>query len=181
MGKLLDMLQEANLNVLDLRGEMPTNPNVPWNLRNLSDIRGIVVHHTGGWRTATPYNLARWHIEKRGFPGLAYTFYLRYPYMAYPPNVEWAFCHKLREWGPHAKGVNAETFGVGLGGNYEDSEPPIWMVESLKKLIEVLQRFFEEETGNELWVLPHFSVIDTVCPGKVWDVYQRLLMEGNNE
>ena len=172
MGKLLDMFQIAGVPVDDLRGQLPLNPNVSYGLRELEDIRGIVVHHSAGWPYATPEGLAEWCIEKRDFPGVPYTFYLRVPYSTEPMPYPWAFCVKLREWGYQAKGANLESFGVCLGGNYLYTKPPLWMIDSLTKLIDVLLEYFRQEIGTELWVRPHYEVSATACPGRVWEAYQ---------
>ena len=172
MGKLLEMFQNANLVVNDLRDTLPVNPDVPFNLRELADISGMVVHHTAGWPQATAKGLATWSIEKRGFPGMPYTFYLRMPFSTESPPYPWAFCHKLKEWGPQAAGANSTTFGIALGGNFLYDRPPLWMVDSLARLIDVLWDFFVLEVGNSLWVNPHFDVSVTQCPGRVWEAYQ---------
>jgi hypothetical protein len=172
MGKLLDMFAEAGIPVDDLRGKLPTNPHNPFKLRELTGIKGIVVHHTAGWPQATAEGLALWEIEKRDFEGMPYTFYLRMPYSTEPMPYPWAFCHKLTEWGAQALGANAISFGVALGGNYLYTKPPLWMVDSMVKLTDVLVRFFKDEVGTEVWVKPHYAVSQTSCPGKVWEAYQ---------
>jgi hypothetical protein len=172
MGKLLDMFAEAGVVVDDLRGQLPTNPHKPYKLRDLTNIEGIVIHHTAGWPQATAEGLANWCIEKRDFEGMPYTFYLRMPHPSEPLPYPWAFCHKLREWGAQAAGVNATTFGVSLGGNYLYTKPPFWMADSLIKLVDVLVKFFKEEVGTEIWVKPHREVSITSCPGRVWEAYQ---------
>lgn len=174
MGKLLDMFQGAGLTVQDLRGKLSINPQIPWGVRELDQIQGMVVHHTAWDGIATPEGLAYWHVEKRGFPGIAYTFYLPQYQL---DGARWTFCHKLREIGWHAKGVNSYTFGIALGGRYIDKEPPMWMIESTALLIDVLKGFFEEETGEGLWVNPHYAVSLTECPGKVWEAYTRYRVE----
>ena len=175
MGKLLDMFQNAGVLVNDLRGTLPLNPDVHFHTRELEDIRGMVIHHSAGWAQATAEGLAQWCIEKRDFPGMPYTFYLRMPYSTESPPYPWAFCHKLTEWGPQAYSVNESSFGVTLGGNYLYTKPPLWMIDSLDKLIDVLLQFFREEIGIELWVKPHYAVSQTACPGRVWETYQKYI------
>lgn len=172
MGKLLDMFQSAGLAVDDLRGQLPLNPHKPFGTRELIDVRGAVVHHSAGWAQATAEGLAQWCIEKRDFPGVPYSLYLRVPYPTEQPPMPWSFCNKLTEWGPQALGVNSTSFGVCLGGNYQYLKPPIWMLDSLGRLIDVLLEFFRQEVGTELWVKPHYEVSSTVCPGRVWEMYQ---------
>lgn len=171
MGKLLDMFAQAGVPINDLRGTLPLNPNVAFNTRELGDIQGMVIHHSAGWPQATAEGIAQWCIEKRGFPGMPYSLYLRQPFSTEQPPYPWAFCNKLKEWGPQAYGVNDISFGVCLGGNFLYTKPPLWMIESLDKLIDVLLQFFKEETGKNLWVKPHFDVSSTSCPGRVWEAY----------
>jgi hypothetical protein len=171
MGKLLDMFQAAGVPVDDLRGTLPLNPNVSFHTRELQDIEGIVIHHSAGWAQATAKGIAEWCIEKRDFPGMPYTFYLRQPFPTESPPYSWAFCDRLREWGPQAYGVNSTTFGVCLGGNFLYTKPPLWMIDSLDKLVEILVQYFQEEVGTNLWVKPHREVSRTSCPGRVWEAY----------
>lgn len=161
MGELLDMFTDVGLVVHDSRQELPINPNNPWNYRELDKISGLVLHHTAGTHDDyTAKNLAKFHI-RLGWPGIAYTFLAH-------PNGEVDFCHRLRDWGPQAGvGWNADTFGVCAAGNYVIKEPSVAMMESLTKLIKVLERFF----FNEIFVTPHRGISQTACPGKVWDAF----------
>jgi hypothetical protein len=161
---LLEMFDDAGLVVKDLRWGLPTNPNRKWSYRHLSDVKGAVIHHTAGKPYYTAKGIAEMHI-RLGWPGMAYTFYVR-------PNGEIDFCHRLRDWGPHAGGaVNMETFGIALAGNFVAQRPNLKMLGSLVTLIEVLKDFLKETNPKELYVIPHRQVSATQCPGLAWKAY----------
>ena len=169
MGQLLDMLTDAGLAVRDVRQTLPTHPTKAWNQRALGDATMAVIHHTGGWPKATPHNIASMHINNPmfNFPGIAYTWYLREE----GDVVGVYFCHRLRDWGPHAKGVNAASFGVALGGNFVHKRPSLKMVGATVALLDVLDDFLKLHSGRDLEVAPHFAVSKTKCPGKAWSAY----------
>ena len=160
---LPDMLRKAGLDVTDLRSELPTNPDVPFPLRGIQEIQGIVCHHTAGWRKATAKGIAYWCIEKREFPSMPYTFYVKWP----DGKIDW--CLDFEQAGWHCKSHNIDTFGIALAGNWRDEEPPEPMVKSLVVLVEVLREYFKQELSFQ----PHYALSSTVCPGKVWEAYLR--------
>jgi hypothetical protein len=161
MKGLMKALEASGLEVTDLRGKLPTNPDVPFEIRNINLLNGGVAHHTAGWRKATAVGIAYWCIEKRDFPGMPYTFYIKWPDGA----VDW--CLDFEDIGWQTKKHNLESFGIALAGNYKDEEPPGPMIESLAILIAVLKDCF----AQELWFQPHYALRPTVCPGKVWEAY----------
>lgn len=158
---LKEKLEQAGLEVEDLRGELPLSPDIPFYLRDIEDIIGMVIHHTAGWRKATAKGVAEWCIEKREFPGIPYTFYIKWP----DGKVDW--CLDFEQMGWHCKEHNNDTFGIALAGNWMDEPPPEPMVKSLAVLITVLKDYFKQE----LSVHPHFALRNTACPGKVWKAY----------
>jgi len=161
MPKLLDMLTDAGLVVDDLRGKLPISETEPVYKRDIEDIQGVVIHHTAGWRKATAKGIADWCIEKRNFPGMPYTFYIRWP----DGKVDW--CLPLIDIGWQCKEHNRKTFGIALAGHYGEEEPPEPMIQALTILISVLKEWFEQE----LQIHPHFALRKTSCPGMVWKTY----------
>jgi len=65
---------------VDVRDELPRHETKKFTTRNLSDIKGLVVHHTGSpnsevWSTAR-YHVGPNHVSQSGCPGILYTFYI---------------------------------------------------------------------------------------------------------
>jgi len=161
--KLLEYFKRGGVHVVDQRTSLPTNPGVEWGWRHQSDATLIVVHHTGGWPQATATGLALYHIS-RGWPGIAYTFYIR-------TDGTMDFCHRLREWGPHAAPTNKYSFGISLAGNYVRERPPRVMVAALVRAINALSLWYLGNDWGKPKVQPHNAFARTACPGLVWQAY----------
>ena len=171
MGALTDILEAEGVNLQDLRLILPVNPARPWNERTLQDTKGAIIHHTVGKTWYTSKGIALMHIGL-GWPGMAYTFHIHEDGPQGGAPIVTDFCHRIMDWGPQSGSVNAETFGVALGGNYVSDEPDPRMVQELVRLMRGLQRFFVEHVhGRSLYVKPHFQVSSTKCPGSVWGAY----------
>src|SRR2546425_338525 len=60
--------------IVDLTLTLPRNPDSPYTPRDVASIRWIVLHHSGGPADQTPESIARFHIETRGWSGIAYNY-----------------------------------------------------------------------------------------------------------
>ena len=185
MGALTDILAARGVHLVEKRhgfteNALPLNPWQPWLDRKLDAVKGAIIHHTAGVAWATSEGINKMHqglISESwpyGWPGMAYTFYVHHDYEQQPDlPVVTDFDHRLRDWGPQCGGLNAETFGVALGGNFVPSKgpPSEAMVMELVRLMRGLQEFFVQEVGHSLYIKPHFFVSSTQCPGLAWDKY----------
>lgn len=179
MGALTDILiSEEGVNLRDLRLTLPVNPKQAWLFRNLWQVKGAIVHHTVGkaWYTSTAIHAMHQRIIDpdywpHGWPGMAYTFYIHTEGPGADSPVVTDFCHRIMQWGPQSGGVNAESFGVALGGNFVREAPDPAMVLELVRLMTGLQKFYAQEIGHSLYVKPHFQVGKTKCPGLAWAAY----------
>lgn len=177
MGALTDILiNEEGVNLRDLRLTLPVNPKQAWYFRALDAVKGAIVHHTVGKAWYTSKAIAKMHIGiidpdywPHGWPGMAYTFHIHTDYAGGPVVTD--FCHRIMQWGPQSGGVNAESFGVALGGNFVREAPDPEMVLELVRLMRGLQKFYVWEVGYSLYVKPHFQVGKTKCPGLAWAAY----------
>jgi len=174
MSALVDILMAKGVHLRDLRATLPVNPNRSWMYRELPRVKGAIIHHTVGKTWYTSEAIARMHVAL-GWPGMAYTFHIHEEGPAWGSPIVTDFCHRLRDWGPQAGTVNAETFGVALAGNWvsklPEQEVQIAMIQELVRLMRGLQEFFSQEVGHSLYVKPHCYVSSTQCPGLAWDKY----------
>ena len=161
--RLLHYFERYGVHVVDRRDILPLHHGVRWNLRSQSEVKLIVVHHTGGWPQATAVQIAFYHIS-RGWAGIAYTFYVR-------TDGTVDFCHRIREWGPHAAPTNPYSMGIALAGNYVSVRPPKVMVNSLVRVINAVSLWYLDHNWDTPGVEPHNSFARTACPGLVWDAY----------
>lgn len=60
--------------ITDLTLTLPRNPSNPFTPRDITAIRWIVLHHSAGPSNQTPESMARFHVEKRGWSGIAYNY-----------------------------------------------------------------------------------------------------------
>ena len=174
MGTLIDILIAGGVHLKDKRATLPVNPKQKWPYRELPDVKGAIIHHTVGKSWYTSKAIALMHIGL-GWPGMAYTFYIHEEGPQYGSPIVTDFDHRLCDWGPQAgagpHSVNAETFGVALGGNFVRVAPAPEMIVELVHLMCGLQIFFVQEVGHSLYVKPHFQVGKTQCPGLAWASY----------
>jgi len=64
---------------IDAREDLPRHETKKFSKRSLSDIKGVVVHHTGGGddvHNTARYHVGPNHVSESGCPALLYTFYI---------------------------------------------------------------------------------------------------------
>lgn len=123
--------------------------------RPLSQITDIVVHHSAASPNFGPYDFAKWHIEKKDWPGIAYHYVLMADGKIYQTN-------ELETVSYHALGHNSYTCGICLSGNFEESKVPQKQLDALVWLI----RKVKGKLPNFRRVNPHGFYKSTQCPGK---------------
>jgi N-acetyl-anhydromuramyl-L-alanine amidase AmpD len=132
--------------------ELPNNGTYP--IRKNSEIDRIVVHHSAGSSSATPYDFARWHINDHNWPGIAYHYYIS-------ENGEILQTQALKYATYHAgKEANQHGISIVLPGNFNNSEPTAKQLRSLDQLINILRLRF-----GKLPVAGHKDYQSTSCPG----------------
>lgn len=131
--------------------------------RQEEDIELIVIHHDAapppqpGKELLRIKNEARYHIRKRGFPCLAYHFWI-------DQHGEVWKCNPLTDITPHARGANSTGIGIALSGNFDYSVPSQLQLAALRSLVKALRKAYPWIKA----VLPHrlVKLSSTACPGK---------------
>ncbi len=142
-------------NITDISGQLPKNGTYPQ--RRLSQISKIVIHHSVN-DYGTPIGYARYHIQKHGWPGIAYHYVIM-------PDGKTYQTAKLNWIGYHAKGSNTNGIGICLSGNFENHPPTEAQYRSAISLSRILKsRFGITELGG------HNEYGATACPGRYCDV-----------
>ena len=135
---------------------------------------GIVVHHTASnYSGQTPESIAIYHTKAkdnggRGFASIAYHFVVGFegePYFTAP--VSWAT--------DHCGGLEMETIGIAVMGDFTTKEPTEAQVETVRRLILALQDWLGRGKPRRCYVLPHCYVWPTKCPGAL---KKKLVWEG---
>lgn len=143
---------------VDVRADIPTNPGpvapVAWWERDLAQISGITIHHTGA---SDPTTAAAWCIHK-GRPSIQYHFFIRYDGVAlYTADLAWGL------WHDHTGGQNL-NISVGLAGYHHHAPPPEAMLTGAARLCAWLM---DAHNIDQARVLGHCDHYNTICPG--WD------------
>ena len=118
----------------------------------------IVLHHTGGAAGEDPDAAEIDGIHRRlGWAGIGYHFLIRRD-----GAVEAG--RPLLAVGAHAEGVNHESVGVVLCGNFCEDVPTNAQLESCAMLLAVLSASFGFEPDTE-HIVGHRDLAATACPG----------------
>lgn len=157
----------GNLEVTDLRGQLPANGDYP--KRDIGAIKRIIIHHTAGAeRDYAPGEIARIQLgliadakTGRRFPAIAYHFYVRWDgSISYTQDI-------AREtW--HAGPANDDSIGICLSGNWDNRQPPDAMLDATRDLVANLQLAMGQWYPTE----GHSDVMQTSCPGTTFSQWR---------
>lgn len=123
----------------------------------MREINYIVVHHTATPSYATVESIRNYHVNIRGWRDIGYHYLVQRDgviRLGRPDHIQ----------GAHCSGHNADSIGVALIGNFE--ETPLGMevetqVNSLKMLLQDLTLRYKDAR-----VVGHKELAATLCPGK---------------
>src|SRR5512139_201963 len=108
----------------DLRAELPRHKSLRWAIRDIKTVDRIVIHHTatemkaGDTARSHIYAINKGHIEREGWPGIAYA------YVVGRQGVIWQ-CNDIRNRTHHSgnKAMNARSVGICLVGRLTEHDP----------------------------------------------------------
>jgi len=137
-----------------------------WYQRDVKGIKKITVHHTasmaGGNHDQILKSIMSTHVDKNGWPGLAYTFMIMPDGTIYKLNeltdVTW---HDTVNW---------DSIGVCMHGYFNtphDQKPNLEQLEALKYLLDILCKEHPEIPADMDDVLGHRERSSTACPGSL--------------
>lgn len=152
--------------IFDIVDDLPTNPDKSYLSRPLAAITTLTIHHTVGGAYQPVENIASYHINTNGWPGIGYHFVIDGSGKIYQVN-------RLTTKSYHAGSANAPgdenywSAAISLQGNFHSSPPPWAQQEAARWLVKHLQT----ELGRSLDVLPHRGMpgAQTECPGDTWE------------
>lgn len=122
----------------------------------------IIVHHSGDASKEDQFaKINEWH-KKREFPISSFGFYVGYHYLINHEG-ELTQCRQDDDEGAHTKGLNFQSIGVCMEGNFSVEEPTEKQKETLGKLlVDLCEKYFMDVTD----IYPHRAFRDTECYGK---------------
>ena len=124
-----------------------------YQLRNIEDSLYITIHHTAGNKDQSLESIAKFHVEMRGWPEIAY-------HIAINDDGDIHFLNEISERTYHDSGQNTNSIGIVLVGNYEDYEPSDDMLESTKLVTDALCQIMKIKG-----IRGHRDTSPTLCPG----------------
>lgn len=141
--------------------ELPKHPSKAYKKRPLQQIDTIAIHHTVSPSDRTIASIARYHVDSRGWPGIAYHFVIKADGQVFMTNYMDTISY-------HAAGHNDHTIGIALQGDFSNAHPPARQLDAAKNLVAALRNYFNSMYGIDLKVAPHRALSQTACPGNTW-------------
>ncbi len=142
----------------DVVDELPKHKTEVYETRPITDITGLIIHHTAIESHVGPQRIAEYHVENMGWPGIGYHFVIDPDGVIYLTN-------RLETVSYQAKGVNEDTVGIGFQGNFQTEIPTEAQVQAgahlCAWLIQVLGLEMDDIKG-------HKELMATACPGNQW-------------
>ncbi len=136
--------------------------------RQLSDIKYIVIHHSAVDADSTPLQVAGYHVQHNGWPGIGYHFQVTYDgtinYVGDLETVRYNVASR-----------NRECVGVELNGDFTHHWPTDMQLGSARVLLAWLkgQLAMAAVVGHKDIALPGY---ETSCPGDTWYAWRDKLI-----
>lgn len=122
--------------------------------RNIEDSLTIVIHHTASSKTQSLETIAKFHVETRGWPEIAY-------HVAVNEDGDVYLLNDIEEKTYHNSADNTNTIGIVAVGNYENYEPSEDLINSIEAVTDALCL-----TLKIKGIKGHRDYKNTLCPGK---------------
>lgn len=144
----------------DVVDELPKHPTARYATRSLDVITHLCIHHSATNGSIPLENVARYHVEDRGWAGIGYHFYVK-------PDGEIYQTNRMETVSYHVSNNNDHSIGVCVSGDFTYAPPADTQVDATARLVAWLM---QELSVPEEHVLGHkeFPANDTSCPGETW-------------
>lgn len=140
------------MTITNIIKDLPKHQTKRFGKRSLNKIDEITIHHSA--TNGTVKNIAEYHVNTLGWPGIGYHFVINTNGEIYQVNY-------LTTLSYHSKGRNTRAVGICLIGDYSTKEPNFKMIKSLDSLVEHLKGAIEIKS-----IKPHNETKATICPGE---------------
>lgn len=144
--------------VTSLVGQLAVHPEERYPCRPLSQVRMLVIHHTGATPEIPPAAIAEHHVFRLGWPGIGYHFLIDATGQIFQTNG-------LTLASFHARQFNATSAGIALAGDLTAAVPPDAQLHALADLCAWLLRELHLDMSA---ILGHRELVATPCPGDHW-------------
>lgn len=154
----------------DIAASLPHHPVLRFDTRPLSQIRRVVIHHTAIPAHIGAERIARYVIDKKGWPGIRYHYFITGDGRIQQTNP-------LTTLTTHAGPFSAESVGIGFAGDFTSTIPTAAQLDAAGRLIAwLLARFGLPPEA----VVGYKELVNTQSPGLQWDDglrWKNLLLE----
>ena len=157
--------------VHDVVATLPRHETQSYPTRTLSDVRHIVIHHTGAPGTVDVSAIAREHVEANGWPGIGYHYVIDVAGRIFRTQDLTTSSH-------HARQFNPVSIGIALMGDLTSQMPTQEQIDSCADLLTKL--LFDLGLPLDA-VRGHREMVPTPCPGETFlPVWKPRLIEAVN-
>ena len=144
--------------------ELPRHATRRYATRQLEAIRALVIHHSAVPPSVDAWQIARYHVEREGWPGIGYHFSIA-------PDGHIHQTQPLEAISYHAGDPgNQEGVGICLLGNFTNESPPDPQLDATARLVAWLLSELNLPTEA---VRAHCDYRQTQCPGLTWPALWR--------
>ena len=147
-------------NILDVVDQLPRHPEQSYPTRSLEMITHIAIHHTAGPANTPVERVARYHVERRGWPGIGYHFYIMPDGTIYQTN-------RLTTISNHVYMNNQRSVGIALAGDFNENLPTPAQLNAAAALTAWLMELLNIPIEN-VWGHREYPSQSTDCPGNQW-------------
>ena len=158
------------MELIDLRGALPEHSTLRY-LARAKPPTAVVVHHTDTAPDTAPEVLARYHVEGKGYPGIAYHYLVyadgRVVWCQDDMTVTWhAGCAALHG-DSCPMNANTYTLGIAFVGSFTKAPPTDEHLAVGRELLKMLDTRY-----GPLGLMGHGEAhgTRTACPGDAFDV-----------
>lgn len=150
--------------------------NWSW-VRPLSQVQYLAIHHSAGPDSQTPNDIARYHVQSRGWGGVGYHFIIDQSGTVF-------YVGDLTTARANVANNNHLVIGICLIGSFiNGKQPNTAQIRGAHELCSQLLFRTPELPGTDGWedVVGHKRFGATACPGDTWDEYRAKIILGNSQ
>jgi hypothetical protein len=154
--------------IVDVAASLPRHGSRTYPLRTLSDIRYIVIHHSGASSDVGVRAIAGEHVVANDWPGIGYHFVISADGTIFRTQDLTVVCH-------HARQFNPVSVGVALLGDLSSGQPT---AEQLRSAADLVAGLLSDLGLPPDAVRGHREMVPTPCPGETFlSVWKPRLMQ----
>lgn len=149
----------------DWTTRLPRHPSEQYPSRSMADIRFLVIHHSAVPAHIGPEQIARYQIERHGWPGIGYHYFIDAAGTILKTNPPELICY-------HTRVGSENSLGICLAGRFDEAPPPPPQLEATAALCAYLcgRLGIHASLGG---VIGHGELVEIECPGAQWMQGQR--------